>query len=124
MIANGCISFESHEQVTIARSSMESEYMILTDAAKDIIFLRRLLTSLKLDVIDALLIKTDLDSTLKHVKTNINHPRTKHINHRHQYIDEVYNNGGVDIEHVPTIEQFVDILTKPLNANAHAHAVG
>lgn len=44
MIANGCISFGSRKQVAL--SLIESEYMALTDAAKEAIFLRRLFTCL------------------------------------------------------------------------------
>ena len=123
LIANRCISFGSHKQTTVALSSMEAEYMALTDAAKEAIFLHRLLTSLKFDVTDPFLIQTDSDSALKHVKNNINHPRTKHINRRHHYIREVYVNDEVNIEHVPAAEQTADILTKALSTVLHARTV-
>ena len=97
--------------------------MALTDAAKEAIFLHRLLTSLKFNITDPLLIQTDSDSALKHIKNNINHPRTKHINRCHHYIREVYNNNEVNIEHVPAAEQTADIFTKALNSILHARAV-
>jgi len=65
---------------------MESEYMALSDAAKEAIFLRRLFASLKFNMSNPLLIQTDSDSALRHIKNNIHHPRTKHINRRHHYI--------------------------------------
>ena len=86
--------------------------MALTEAAKEAIFLRRLLTSLKFDINKPLLIQTDSDSTLKNVKNNVNHLRTKHINCRHHYIREVHGTNEVDIQHIPAIEQVADILTR------------
>jgi hypothetical protein len=103
---------------------MESEYLALTDAAKEAVFLRRLLTSLNFKIEgQPLLIKSDSDSALKHVKNNINHPRTKHINRRHHYIREIYIERQVDLEHVPAVSQTADILTKPLDAIKHTRAV-
>src|SRR5271170_6391469 len=42
---------------------------------------------------------------------------------RHHYIREVHDNDEIDIEHVSAAAQAADILTKSLNAIAHACAV-
>ena len=98
--------------------------MALTDAAKEAIFLRRLLSSLKFNITNSsTLIKTDSDSALKHVKNNINYLCTKYIKRRHHYLRETYDNGEIDIEHIPAAAQAADILTKPLNSLAHARAI-
>ena len=102
---------------------MEGEYLALTEAAKEAMFLRNLLASLDLRQIHPTLILTDSEAALKHLKTNVNHPRSKHIDMRHHYIRQVFNSGDVDIRPVPSASQTADILTKPLGVIKHQEAV-
>ena len=107
----------------VALSSMEGEYLALTEAAKEAMFLRNLLSSLDLQQEHPTLILTDSEAALKHVKNNVNHPRSKHIDTRHHYIRHVFNSGDIDIRHVPSASQTADILTKPLGTLKHLDAV-
>ena len=102
---------------------MESEYLALTEAAKEAMFLRQLLSSINVPQEQPTLILTDSDAALKHVKNNVNHPRSKHIDTRHHYIRFAFNAGDVDIRHVPSASQTADILTKPLGTIKHLEAV-
>ena len=104
---------------------MEAEYIELTDAAKEAIFLRKLLASLNMDINDPTMILTDSESALDHVKNNVKHARTKHIDTRFHYIRSIYASSPqqVDLKHVPYSEQAADILTKPLGINKHADAI-
>lgn len=43
-VSNGCISWSSKKQPIVTLSSTESEYVALTHAAKDIIWIRRLIS--------------------------------------------------------------------------------
>ena len=100
---------------------MESEYIALSDAAKEAIFLRKLLASLTIKLSPTILY-TDSESALDHVKNNVKHPRTKHIDTRHHYIRSVYG-SQINIRHVPAASQTADILTKPLATVKHTEAV-
>jgi hypothetical protein len=121
---NGAVIWASRKQkYTVALSSMESEYVALTEAAKEAAFLRKLLRSMDLVQTSPTLILTDSESALKNVKNNVNHSRAKHIDTRHHYIRMAYNTGEVDIRHVPSASQTADILTKPLGILKHAEAV-
>ncbi|TMC16799.1 MAG: hypothetical protein E6J34_19505, partial [Chloroflexi bacterium] len=122
-IANGIISFQSSKQSVIAMSTMESEYMALSEAAKEAIFLLKLLRSLKFDANQPVLIKTDSESALDHVKNNVKHARTKHIDIRHHFIRSACSDGHVTLQHVPSASQIADVLTKPLGATKHAEAI-
>ena len=42
MLTNECISFDSHKQIIITLFIMKFKYMTLTDAVKEVVFLRRL----------------------------------------------------------------------------------
>jgi len=120
MLSNGAISWGSKKQDCIALSTMESEAMAMTEAAKEAIFLQNLLESLNLSKRDEpILLKTDSESAYNHVKNNVNHPRTKHIQRHHRFIREVYENGEIDIERIPSEEQAADVLTKALSHIKH-----
>jgi hypothetical protein len=121
-LAYALISWSAQKQTVIALSTMESEYIALTDAAKEAIFLHKLLDSLSFTIPHPTLIHTDSESALDHVKNNVKHPRTKHIDTRHHYIRSVYGTQ-IYIQHVPAASQTADILTKPLGTVKHVEAV-
>jgi hypothetical protein len=50
VMAGGAISWKSNLQTTVATSSTEAEYMAASDAAKEAVWLRRLLGDLGMDV--------------------------------------------------------------------------
>jgi hypothetical protein len=64
----------------------------------------------------------DSRAALDHVKNNIKHPRTKHIDTRHHYIRSVYGDS-ITIEHVPSSSQTADLLTKALAPTKHTAAL-
>ena len=121
--ANGIISFQCQKQSVIALSTMESEYMALSDAAKEAIFLLKLLRSLKVDISRPIIINTDSQSALDHVKNNVKHSRTKHIDVRHHFIRDACSSKHVTLDHVPAASQIADVLTKPLGPTKHAEAL-
>jgi hypothetical protein len=43
------------------------------------------------------------------------HSRTKHIEGRYHFLRDNVEKGNIDLIHVPTKQQLVDILTKPLD---------
>ena len=120
----GSISHSSGKQQIVSLSSMESEYIGTTNAAQEAVFLRKLYSSITGKPVDIpIKILTDSEAALKHVKNNVNHPRTKHIDTRYHYIRGVYAAGLVELEHVPAAQQAADILTKPLGITKHLDAI-
>jgi di/tripeptidase len=102
---------------------MEAEYTALSEAAKEAKFLRHLLSTITTPVIGATVINTDSQSALEHVKNNIRHARTKHIDTRHHFIRNIYTAGEIDLVHVPSASQAADILTKALGRTKHDEAL-
>jgi hypothetical protein len=66
---------------------------------------------------------THSQSALEHVKNNIRHARTKHIDTRHHFIRNIYTAGEIDLVHVPSDLQAADILTKALGRTKHDEAL-
>ena len=124
LMNGGSISHSSAKQSITALSSMESEYIGGTNAAQEVIFLRKLYTSITGKRIDTPTpIYTDSEAALNHTKNNVNHSRTKHIDTRYHYIREVHAAGLINLQHIPAAEQAADVLTKPLGPTKHAEAV-
>ena len=127
-ICGGAITWKSRKQSSVALSSTEAEYVGYSEAAKEAIWLRKILmeidmrkplseehqghhskwgqqlTGIYVDNHGAV----DLASNPKH------HDRTKHIDIRHHFIRHAKENGQIDLIRIPTAEQTADILTKPL----------
>src|SRR5204862_4795848 len=102
---------------------MESEYIALSECTKEAVFIHKLLQSLHHSLQEPLLICTDSDAALDHVKNNVKHAQIKHIDTRHHYIRQVYTSTQVDILHIPATIQISDILIKPLCNIKHQSAV-
>jgi len=122
--AHGIISYQSQKQPVIVLSTMEAEYIALSDTTKEAIFLAKLLCSLKIDMSNQPIpINIDSESALNHVKNNVKHSRTKHIDVRHHFIRQAYSNGQIALSHVPASGQIADILTKSLGPTKHTAAL-
>jgi hypothetical protein len=57
----------------------------------------------------------DSSSAISVAKNLVLHSRTKHIEVRYHFLRDNIENGNIDLIHVPTEKQLVDILTKPLD---------
>ena len=108
------LTWQSHKQKVGALSSCEAEYIAGTTAACQGVWLAQLLAELKSGQRTAFLLKMYTQSAIALSKNPVFHDRSKHIDVRYHFIRECVGDGKMDIEHVRTEEQIVDILTKPL----------
>jgi len=115
LLGGNPISWESRKQRKEALSSMEAEYMSLTEAAKEAIYLRRFLDILGFERLGRVTIICDNNGALKLAENSIFHNRSKHIDVRHHYIREVLENVHLEIKYIPTCDMAVDIFTKGLS---------
>ena len=113
------ISWSSKQQPTIALFSTEAEYMALTQACKEAIWIRRLLTELSTemtpyDTAAPITIFADNQGSMALAKNPEFHSRTKHIGIQHHFIREKVSTGEVTLEYLPTGDMLADQLTKAL----------
>jgi hypothetical protein len=109
----GSISWSSQKQRSVALSTTEAEYIAASEAAKDIIWLARLLG--EITVLNAIpLLHIDNLSAVKLVKNPVFHRRSKHIDVRYHFVREKYEEGKLLVVHVCGERQVADVLTKPL----------
>ena len=114
-VGDSLIDWSSQLQPTVLLSTTEAEYRVLTDAAKDVIYLRRLLEELGTDITAPTTILSDNESCIKLVDNPVLHARTKHIELQHHFIREQVKAGRAIVSYVPARYQQADLLTKPLS---------
>src|SRR5208282_831251 len=78
-LCDGLISWTSKKQPTVALLTTEAEYIALSHASTEAIWLRSFLNELGFDQIKATVINEDNQSCISLAKNPINHARTKHI---------------------------------------------
>lgn len=110
----GTISWRSLKQSSTALSSTEAELIALSEAMKELIWIRDLLEEIKQPFKQPIVIFEDNESVRKIVKGTSKSNRTKHINVRYHFIRDYIKNGMVTCEYCPTEEMTADLLTKPL----------
>ena len=111
----GCISWRSSLQKTVALSTAEAEYMALSSAAQEGLFLQQLLEELEL-VKDRkkLQLFTDNQAAKAIAEQPSPSARSKHIAVRWHFLRQHVDAGSLHLQYVPTDKQLADILTKPL----------
>lgn len=114
LMASGAISWMSKKQATVALSTAEAEYVALSTATQEAVWLRRLLMDLKVLPEGPTVLMGDNQGSIAIARNPISHARTKHIDIRYHYIREALEDGEIDLCYCPTDEMTADLLTKPL----------
>ncbi|SGY60591.1 BQ5605_C007g04452 [Microbotryum silenes-dioicae] len=126
-LAGGAISWSSRLQPRVACSSTEAEYLGLSHAAKEAVFLRSLLTKLGLDTSLPLCLLGDNQGTIALTQNPVFHARTKHLRMLEHFVREHVRNGEISVTYIPTHDMVADIFTKPLPRaifQRHCDAIG
>ena len=95
MLNNGAIAWKSRRQPMVALSTIEAEYMALTEATKDLKWIRTLLAKLDYSNNKSSTDESPTDlfsdnqSAIALSKNPVSHARAKHIDIRHHFIREV-----------------------------------
>jgi hypothetical protein len=113
-LGNSLISWQSIKQRVVALSSCEAEYVAMTTAATQALWLSRLLAELLGRRVEVVELRTDNKSALALAKNPVFHDRSKHIRTKYHFIRECIEEGSIKANFIPTADQLADILTKSL----------
>ena len=122
-LANGAVTWEVKKQRTVALSTTEAEYMGLTEAAKEAIYLHRFLKQVEIGNKEVIQIYNDNQGAQKLAKNPVFHSRTKHINIRHHFIREVLERDSISLCYQQSAEMMADVLTKALSGLKHRKCI-
>jgi hypothetical protein len=114
-VGNGAVSWSSKKQPIITLSSTESEYVALTHASKELIWLRKLIHELVQPILSPSPLNCDNQGAISLSKDATFHARTKHIDTRFHFIRQIVNSKLTSLIYCPTDDMIADIFTKPLS---------
>lgn len=117
-MSGSAISWQSRKQRATALSSTEAEYVALSEAGREAIYLRDLLYELTGSLIKINLY-CDNQSALKMATNHQCHNRSKHFDVKHHFVREIAKSGKVEISYLSTNEMPSDLLTKGLATIKH-----
>ncbi|CAL9238501.1 unnamed protein product [Arabidopsis halleri] len=116
-VGGNTVSWRSSLQHVVALSTTEAEYMALTEAAKEGIWLQKICSELGFDS-ESFKLNCDSQSAICLAKNSVHHDRTKHIATKVHFIRDLVNDGSVNITKIHTTLNPADMLTKGLPRNA------
>lgn len=116
------VTWQSKLQTEVTLSTTEAEFVALSAAAREAIYLMRLMDELRSNNFPIMEDNVTLKCTIKEdnsgayelAKENKFRPRTRHINAKYWHFLGWLQQGRIKVEQVPTMEQKADIWTKAL----------
>lgn len=109
--AGAAISWASRLQKSVAHSSTEAEYMALSEGAKEMIWLQRLLSELGYKQNDYIFF-CDSSNAIFMANNHSSHRRSKHIDIHQHFIRHVVEEGKLQVAKIDTKVNPADALTK------------
>ena len=114
-IFGGTISWRVQLQPTVALSTVEAEYMAMSSACQEAVWLKRLSTDFSVST-QSISISVDNQSSISLAKNPVFHRQTKHIDIRHHFVRDCLKSPNFSLSYVPSGRNTADILTKPLSS--------
>ena len=105
------ISWASKKQTVVALSTTEAEYIALSLATQEAVWLRNLLSDIYLEPTTTSIFE-DNQGTIALSMNPCSHSRTKHIDIKYHFIRDLISKKQIDIKYCPTKEMVADIFTK------------
>ncbi|WVZ14797.1 hypothetical protein V8G54_012363 [Vigna mungo] len=105
------VSWMSQVQKIVALSTTEAEYVAVTEASKELIWLQGLLTKLGF-IQEMSVLHSDSQSAIHLAKNSAFHSRTKHIDVRYHFIRTLLEDGALTLRKILRSKNPADMLTK------------
>ena len=122
-MASGPVSWSAKRQATVALSTTEAEYMALTRAAQQALWMFSFMSEVGLTRTFPAILHGDNAASIALTLNTKGHARAKHIDIRHHYIRERVAEGEIGLVQIPSEENLADIFTKPLPRVIHQKLV-
>ena len=108
------MSWRSKKQPVVSKSTAEAEYRALSQGLSEMLWVKYLLSELKLLRKGPLRVWCDNKSAISIANNPVQHDRTKHVEIDRFFIKEKLDVGIINLTHVSSEQHFADYLTKGL----------
>jgi hypothetical protein len=105
------VSWQCKKQTVVANSTTEAEYVAASSCCGQVLWMQNQLLDYGYNFMNTK-IHIDNNSTLCIIKNPVFHSKTKHIEIRHHFIRDCYENKLIQIVKVHTDNNVADLLTK------------
>jgi hypothetical protein len=113
-LGRSLVSWSSKKQTSVALSTVEAEYVAAGQCCVQLLWLRQTLRDFGYNLSKVPLL-CDNESAIRLADNPVEHSCTKHIDIRHHFLRDHQQRGDINIYHISTENQLVDIFTKPLD---------
>ncbi|KAK5773310.1 hypothetical protein PVK06_049616 [Gossypium arboreum] len=121
-LAGGPISWKSTLQSTVALSTTEAEYMAVTEAVKEAIWLQGMAKTLGL-VQEHINVYCDNQSAIHLAKNQVYHACTKHIDVRFHFVREIIDEGKICLQKIKIADNPADMMTNVVTVTKFEHCL-
>ena len=119
IMTGGPVSWSSKQQATVALSTIEAKYVVMSKAAQQMVWMQNWLSEVEVKVSTPGLISGDSWGAITLTKNTKDHSKVKHIDIQHHYIHELLQSGIIAVEQVSSSSNLADLFTKPLPCDHH-----
>ncbi|SCV67076.1 BQ2448_5722 [Microbotryum intermedium] len=126
-IAGSAVSWSSKLQTRVADSTTNAEYLALSHAGKEGIYLSQLLEELHVKPVAPAHIFTDNEAAAAVARDPVRVSGTQHIRLCEHFVCDMVNRGNISLSHVGTNNMVANIFTKALGPKVfltHCYALG
>lgn len=112
LLAGAAVTWSCKRQSTVAVSSTEAEYVAMAFAAKEALWLVRVIR--QFEKLECITIRCDNQSAMAVATREAFSARTKHIDVAHHFYRQHVSSGLIILEYVPSANNIADCMTKPV----------
>ena len=114
-LGSGIVTWRSNKQTCVALSTAEAEYVALSSATQEAIWLQKLLHEIRFtQEEDPIIIYEDNQSAIALAKASKHHVKAKHIDIKYHYIRDQIKEKKVTVIYCPSQDMIADLFTKGL----------
>ena len=108
---------------------MKAEYVAASEAAKEVVWLRKCLMELDVivKVVDPMILYCDNSGVVAQAKEPKNHRKDKHIKRKYHLVREIVQRGDIIVEKIASEDNLVYSFTKALRTkvfDSHVYNIG
>lgn len=114
------IGWASRKQTLVAHSTAEAEFVAISEAAKEAVWIERILNDFGQTVVNPIEMMEDNQSCIRMLSDKKGSRKTRHIDIKYKFIQDLICKKKMTAIYIGTDDQIADILTKPLEGKKFA----